>query len=114
VAPRPSSPLGRHRGPSPRARAPPAGRDVRPQTPEKPFPRPPGSDTIPITCRPAVPFTPFFPGGPGPLLVVLFCDRFSDIREESEFYQMSYGEQRKKDRDFGRYIKSAKKDLENL
>jgi hypothetical protein len=26
---------------------------------------------------------------------------------------MSYVEKRKKDRDFGRYIKSAKKDLEN-
>jgi ribosome biogenesis GTPase len=34
------------------------------------------------------------------------------LREESEFHQMSYAEKRKKDRDFGRYIKSAKKDLE--
>ena len=34
------------------------------------------------------------------------------LREESEFYQMSYVEKRKKDRDFGRYIKSAKKHLE--
>jgi ribosome biogenesis GTPase len=33
------------------------------------------------------------------------------LREESEFNDMSYAEKRKKDRDFGRYIKSAKKDL---
>jgi ribosome biogenesis GTPase / thiamine phosphate phosphatase len=33
------------------------------------------------------------------------------LRQESEFYQMSYSEKRKKDRDFGRYIKSVKKDL---
>lgn len=33
------------------------------------------------------------------------------LREESEFYQMSYAEKRKKDRDFGKYIKAAKKDL---
>ena len=41
-------------------------------------------------------------------------DNYIKLREESEFYQMSYVEKRKKDRDFGRYIKSAKKDLENL
>jgi ribosome biogenesis GTPase len=35
------------------------------------------------------------------------------LREESEFYQMSYAERRKKDRDFGRFIKSAKKDLDD-
>jgi ribosome biogenesis GTPase len=40
-------------------------------------------------------------------------DNYIKLREESEFYQMSYVEKRKKDRDFGRYIKSAKKDLEN-
>jgi len=33
------------------------------------------------------------------------------LKKESEFHQMSYAEKRKKDRDFGRYIKSAKKDL---
>lgn len=33
------------------------------------------------------------------------------LRKESEFYQLSYAEKRKKDREFGRYIKSAKKDL---
>ncbi|MDD5328950.1 MAG: ribosome small subunit-dependent GTPase A [Sulfuricella sp.] len=33
------------------------------------------------------------------------------LREESEFYQMSHAEKRKKDRDFGKYLKSAKKDL---
>jgi ribosome biogenesis GTPase len=32
--------------------------------------------------------------------------------QESEFHRMSYAEKRKKDRDFGRYIKSVKKDLE--
>lgn len=35
------------------------------------------------------------------------------LREESAFYQMSYADKRKKDRDFGRYIKSAKKDLKD-
>ncbi len=32
----------------------------------KPFPRPEGSDTIPIACRPAVQFNPFYPAGPLP------------------------------------------------
>ena len=40
-------------------------------------------------------------------------DNYIKLRQESEFYQMSYVEKRRKDRDFGRYIKSAKKDLEN-
>jgi len=40
-------------------------------------------------------------------------DNYIKLREESEFYQMSYVDKRKKDRDFGRYIKSAKKDLES-
>jgi len=40
-------------------------------------------------------------------------DNYIKLREESEFHQMSYIEKRKKDRDFGRYIKSAKKDLKN-
>lgn len=40
-------------------------------------------------------------------------DNYIKLREESEFYQMSYVEKRKKDRDFGRYVKSAKRDLEN-
>jgi ribosome biogenesis GTPase len=39
-------------------------------------------------------------------------DNYIKLREESEFYRMSYAEKRKKDRDFGKYIKSAKKDLE--
>lgn len=39
-------------------------------------------------------------------------DHYIKLREESAFHQMSYAEKRKKDRDFGRYIKSAKKDLE--
>ncbi len=38
-------------------------------------------------------------------------DSYLKLREESEFNQLSYVEKRKKDRDFGRYIKSAKKDL---
>lgn len=40
-------------------------------------------------------------------------ENYLKLREESEFYQMSYAERRKKDRDFGRFIKSAKKDLED-
>ncbi len=40
-------------------------------------------------------------------------ENYIKLREESEFCQMSYAEKRKKDRDFGRYIKSAKKDLEH-
>lgn len=36
-------------------------------------------------------------------------DHYIKLRTESEFYQMSYIEKRKKDRDFGRFIKSAKK-----
>ena len=40
-------------------------------------------------------------------------DNYIKLREESEFYQMSYAEKRKKDRDFGRYIKSAKKNLKD-
>ena len=37
-------------------------------------------------------------------------ENYMKLREESEFNQMSYAEKRKKDRDFGRYIKSAKQD----
>lgn len=37
-------------------------------------------------------------------------DNYRKLREESEFQQMSHAEKRKKDRDFGRYIKSAKKE----
>lgn len=40
-------------------------------------------------------------------------DNYMKLKEESRFYQMSYAEKRKKDRDFGRFIKSAKKDLED-
>jgi ribosome biogenesis GTPase / thiamine phosphate phosphatase len=40
-------------------------------------------------------------------------DNYVSIRAESEFYQMSYVEKRKKDRDFGKFIKSVKKNLEN-
>ena len=38
-------------------------------------------------------------------------ENYLKLREESEFYQMSYAEKRKKDRDFGKFLKSAKKDL---
>ena len=38
-------------------------------------------------------------------------ENYHKLRKESEFNQMSYAEKRKKDRDFGKYIKSAKKDL---
>lgn len=41
-------------------------------------------------------------------------DNYIKLREESEFHHMSYVEKRKKDRDFGRYIKSVKRDLRNL
>ena len=36
-------------------------------------------------------------------------DNYVKLRQESVFYRMSYVEKRKKDRDFGKYIKSAKK-----
>jgi len=39
-------------------------------------------------------------------------DNYLKLRGESAFHQLSYGEKRRKDRDFGRFIKSAKKDLE--
>ena len=38
-------------------------------------------------------------------------DGFLKLKEESAFNDMSYAEKRKKDRDFGRYIKSAKNDV---
>jgi len=38
-------------------------------------------------------------------------ESFLKLKEESAFNDMSYAEKRKKDRDFGRYIKSAKNDL---
>jgi ribosome biogenesis GTPase len=38
-------------------------------------------------------------------------ENFLKLRKESEYYQMSYADKRKKDKDFGRFIKSAKKDL---
>ena len=39
-------------------------------------------------------------------------DNYLKLKEESAFHQMSHAEKRKKDRDFGRYVKSAKKDME--
>lgn len=38
---------------------------------------------------------------------------FIKLRSESEFHDLSYLEKRKKDKAFGRYLKSAKKDLKN-
>jgi ribosome biogenesis GTPase len=38
-------------------------------------------------------------------------DHYIKLKAESEFCQLSYGEKRKKERDFGRFIKSAKKDV---
>lgn len=38
-------------------------------------------------------------------------DSYNKLRGESEFYQMSYAEKRKKDRDFGKFMKSAKKGI---
>jgi ribosome biogenesis GTPase len=38
-------------------------------------------------------------------------ENFIKLRSESEFHDLSYREKRKKDKAFGRYIKSAKKDL---
>jgi ribosome biogenesis GTPase len=35
---------------------------------------------------------------------------FSKLRSESEFHDMSYLDKRRKDKAFGRFIKSAKKD----
>ena len=37
---------------------------------------------------------------------------FIKLRGESEYYQMSSAEKRKKDKEFGRFIKSAKKDID--
>lgn len=38
-------------------------------------------------------------------------ENFLKLRRESEYFQLSYAEKRKKDKDFGRFIKSVKKDL---
>ncbi len=38
-------------------------------------------------------------------------EHYLKLREEAEFYELSNAERRKKDRDFGRFIKVAKKDL---
>lgn len=38
-------------------------------------------------------------------------DGYRKLKDESAFNDMSYAEKRRKDRDFGRYLKSAKKDL---
>jgi ribosome biogenesis GTPase len=38
-------------------------------------------------------------------------DNYLKLRMESKFHQMSYIEKRKKDRDFGKYVKSVKKDV---
>jgi ribosome biogenesis GTPase len=38
---------------------------------------------------------------------------FVKLGKESEHHQLSRGERRKRDRDFGRFIQSVKKDLED-
>jgi len=38
-------------------------------------------------------------------------ENFLKLRKESEFYELSYAERRNRDKDFGRLIKSVKKDL---
>jgi len=40
-------------------------------------------------------------------------ENYIKLRVESGFQQLSYAEKRKKDREFGRYIKSAKKHLKD-
>jgi ribosome biogenesis GTPase / thiamine phosphate phosphatase len=40
-------------------------------------------------------------------------ENFLKLKRESEYHQLSYAEKRKKDKDFGRFIKSVKKDLED-
>ncbi len=40
-------------------------------------------------------------------------NNYLKLREESEFYQLSYVQKRRKDRSFGRFLKSAKKDFED-
>ncbi len=42
-----------------------------------------------------------------------FLDSFLKLKKETAFNDMSYAEKRKKDRNFGRFIKSVKKDLKN-
>ncbi len=39
-------------------------------------------------------------------------DNFVKLTEESAFHELSHAERRKKDRDFGRFLKSAKQDLD--
>lgn len=41
-------------------------------------------------------------------------ESYRKLRQESEFNDLSYLEKRKKDRDFGRFIKSAKKSMKRL
>ena len=40
-------------------------------------------------------------------------ENYLKLKAESEFHQMSYVEKRKKDKDFGRYVKSVKKNLKH-
>jgi ribosome biogenesis GTPase / thiamine phosphate phosphatase len=47
------------------------------------------------------------------LLNVEHYANFLNLRRESEFYQMSHAERRRKDRAFGRFVRSAKKDLDS-
>lgn len=38
-------------------------------------------------------------------------ENYLKLKEESEFYQLSHAEKRKKDRDFGKFVKSVKKNM---
>lgn len=40
-------------------------------------------------------------------------ENYLKLKRESEYHQMSYAEKRKKDKDFGRFINSVKKDLDD-
>lgn len=40
-------------------------------------------------------------------------ENYLKLKQESEFYDLSYAEKRKKDRDFGKYIKTAKKSFKD-
>ena len=39
-------------------------------------------------------------------------ENYRKLQDEAAFYQLSHAEKRKKDRDFGKFIKSVKKTME--
>lgn len=44
-------------------------------------------------------------------LASVYVDNYRKLKEESAFYQLSHADKRKKDRDFGRFLKDAKKKM---